>query len=306
MATNGIPPARNVVVTGASTGIGEACAMRLDQMGFNVFAGVRRPADGDLLRRKASSRLTPIILDVTDQRSIDDAEMTVANAVGKTGLSGLVNNAGISVAGPIEFLPINDLRRQLEVNVIGQVAVTQAFMPLLRVRRGRIVNIGSIGGRLSTPFLGPYSASKFAMEAITDALRLELRPWKMHVAIVEPGSIATPIWDKAQSDARRLLDTMPERAHELYDQSVDVMLAFADVTAKRGIPPDEVAKSVAHALTSKKPKTRYLVGTDARIQAVVAKAVPDRLRDGLLTRQLGLPNKPPATKSGADSRTLTH
>ncbi|HYM16129.1 MAG TPA: SDR family oxidoreductase [Dehalococcoidia bacterium] len=293
MTTNGSGPAGAVVVTGASTGIGEACALRLDSMGFIVFAGVRKEADGQALRQKASSRLTPVMLDVTDSESITAAARQVGDATGGAGLSGLVNNAGISVAGPLEFVPIDELRRQLEVNVVGQVAVTQAFLPLLRLRRGRIVNIGSVSGRLATPFVGPYAASKFAMEAVTDALRIELRPWRMHVAIVEPGSIATPIWDKARSDADRLMAALPERAHRLYDDAVRVMLSFADETAKRGIAPDAVAKAVAHALTAKQPKTRYLVGTDARLQAVLAKLVPDRLRDTLIQRQLKLPAAAP-------------
>lgn len=293
MTTNGSGPAKAVVVTGASTGIGEACALRLDRMGFSVFAGVRREADGDALRAKASERLVPLILDVTDAATIAAAAETVGRAVGERGLAGLVNNAGISVAGPIEFVPIDELRRQLEVNVVGQVAVTQAFMPLLRACRGRVVNIGSVSGRMSTPYVGPYSASKFAMEAISDALRIELRPWGMQVALVEPGSIATPIWDKAQTDADRMERTLPARAHELYDGAIAAVRAFALETAARGIAPDAVAKAVAHALTAERPKTRYLVGMDARIQAVLARTVPDRLRDSLLERMLKLPRTAP-------------
>jgi NAD(P)-dependent dehydrogenase (short-subunit alcohol dehydrogenase family) len=186
--------------------------------------------------------------------------------------------------------------------------VTQAFMPLLRLRRGRIVNIGSVSGRLSTPYVGPYSASKFAMEAITDALRIELRPWGMQVAIVEPGSVATPIWDKGQAEADRLERLLPRRAHELYDGAIAAMRALARETAARGIAPDEVAKAVAHALTAKRPKTRYLVGFDARIQAVLAKFVPDRARDGLIERQLKLPRTAPdATAASMEAtETLTH
>src|SRR3990172_8450526 len=185
---------RCVVITGASTGIGEACALRLDKLGWRVFARVRKEADAERLKNEGSERLTPAFIDVTDEGSIMKAEETVRAVVGEAGLAGLGDNAGVGIHGPLEFLPIEDLRRQLEVNTIGQIAVTQAFLPLIRKGRGRIVNIGSIGGKMATPFLGPYAASKFAMEALTDSLRQELRPWDIHVAIVEPGSIATPIW----------------------------------------------------------------------------------------------------------------
>jgi NAD(P)-dependent dehydrogenase (short-subunit alcohol dehydrogenase family) len=296
MTTDGSGPVKAVVVTGASTGIGEACALRLDAMGFRVFAGVRREQDADRLRAKASSRLTPVMIDVTDAASVAAAaELVGREAAGR--LAGLVNNAGISVAGPMEFVPLDELRRQLEVNVIGQVAVTQAFMPLLRRGRGRIVNIGSVSGRLATPFLGPYSASKFAMEAISDAERIELRPWGLHVAIVEPGSIATPIWEKGQAEADRLERLLPPQAHALYDAAIAAMRALARETAARGIPPDAVARVVAHALTSNRPRTRYLVGLDARVQALLAKALPDRLRDALLVRLLKLPRTAPAPVS---------
>src|SRR5574341_29762 len=178
-----------IVITGASTGIGEACALYLDELGYRVFAGVRRPSDGETLKAKASARLTPVVMDVTDVASIDRAVETVKQAVGSVGLAGLVNNAGIGVGGPLEVVPLADLRKQFEVNVIGQVAVTQAFLPLLRQGRGRIVNMGSIAGRVVMPFMGPYSASKFALEALTDAMRLEFQPWGIQVSIVEPGAI---------------------------------------------------------------------------------------------------------------------
>lgn len=299
MMTNGSGPAKAVVVTGASTGIGEACALRLDAMGLRVFAGVRKQADADRLRAKASPRLTPVMLDVTDAATIEAAAALVERETGAGGLAGLVNNAGISVAGPMEFVLIEELRRQLEVNVIGQVAVTQALMPLLRRGRGRIVNIGSVGGRLATPYLGPYSASKYAMEAISDAQRIELRPWGLHVAIVEPGSIATPIWEKGQAEADRLERLLPPRAHALYDAAIAAVRAVARETEARGIPPDAVAKAVAHALTSKRPKTRYLVGLDARVQAAL-KVLPDRLRDAVLMRVLRLPRTVPEDVAPAE------
>ena len=161
--------ARAVVITGASTGIGAACAFHLDRLGFTVFAGVRKPEDGARLQQSGSDRLIPILLDVTDQPSIQRSIEIVSERVGVTGLYGLVNNAGIAVSAPLEAIPLPDLRRQLEVNVIGQVAVTQAFLTLIRQARGRIVNMGSIAGRSTIPLMGAYSASKFALEAITDA-----------------------------------------------------------------------------------------------------------------------------------------
>ena len=277
-----------VVVTGASTGIGRSCALRLDRLGFQVFAGVRKDSDGKALKQKAKGGLTPLLIDVTEEASITAAAQAVGNAVGEDGLAGLVNNAGIVVPGPLEFLPLADLRSQIEVNVIGQVAVTQAFLPLLRKGRGRIVNIGSIGGRLSTPFLGAYNASKFAMEALTDSLRMELKPWGISVSIIEPGNIATPMWEKGQGAADVLLEKLTPEAHELYDPAVGALREVAEKQAREAIPPSAVARAVVHALTAEKPKTRYLVGSDARLQAVVARLVPDRMRDWLVAREIGL------------------
>ncbi len=294
MTTNG---SRSVVVTGASTGIGEACALRMDGQGWRVFAGVRKEADGAALKEKSSERLTPVIIDVTDQASITACGERVAAETGAGGLAGLVNNAGISVAGPMEFLPLEDLRRQLEVNVIGQIAVTQAFMPQIRTARGRIVNIGSIGGRMATPFIGPYCASKFAMEALTDSLRQELRPWGIHVSIVEPGSISTPIWEKGQAGADEMEQNLPEEAMMLYGDMVIAMREAAHEFEKDSIPADEVAKFVQHALTASTPKTRYVVGRDAQVQRVLAKIVPDRILDGLVQRKLKLPGKDSSVKA---------
>lgn len=278
-----------IVITGASTGIGRACAMHFDQLGFSVFAGVRRDADGAALRSAASDRLTPLSIDVTDAGSIAAARAQVEAAAGGRGVHGLVNNAGVGVGGPLEFVPLDDLRRQLEVNVIGQVAVTQAFLPMVRQARGRIVYIGSIAGRMATPFIAPYAASKFALEAISDALRVELRPWGIGVAIVEPGSIATPIWEKAKDTTKQVSDDLPPEGHQLYGAAVSSLREVMADFEKRAIPAERVAKAVAHALLSKRPKTRYLVGTDARIQAALAAAVPDRINDRLIARQMHLP-----------------
>ncbi|MEO8456218.1 MAG: SDR family oxidoreductase [Chloroflexota bacterium] len=286
-STNGTKKSRGaIVVTGTSTGIGRATADRLAAAGFHVFAGVRKLEDA-----KPGANITPIVLDVTDQSTIDAAAATVTKQLGDSPLRGLVNNAGISVAGPIEFVPLDDFRRQLEVNVIGQVAVTQAFLPLLRKSRGRIVNVGSIGGKMASPFLGPYAASKFALEAITDALRGELRPWHIAVSIVEPGAIATPLWERSRVSATSMLANAPVEATELYGEAIDAMLAAVDVIENRAIPADAVAKAIEHALTAKRPKTRYLVGIAARAQSILAGVVPDQAMDGLIAWQLKLPKK---------------
>jgi len=276
-----------VVITGASTGIGAACAIRLDQLGFQVFAGVRKEADAQALQQQASPKLTPIFLDVTDTDSITASVEKVAIAVENSALIGLVNNAGIAVAAPLEFIPITEFRRQLEVNTTAQLAVTQAFLPLLRSAKGRIVNMGSITGRSATPFLGAYSASKFALEALTDALRLELRPWGIWVAIIEPGAIATPIWQKSLAQADILQQNLPYSAHELYGRAMNTASKGAANLAQKGISPDQVAQAVVHALTAKRPKTRYLVGQDARIRAML-KFLPDRIVDEITAKAMNL------------------
>jgi NAD(P)-dependent dehydrogenase (short-subunit alcohol dehydrogenase family) len=280
----------SVLITGASTGIGEACALRLARNGFHAFAGVRKDADGERLKQSAgSSPLTPVIIDVTDESTINNTLLEVSTALGDGGLAGLVNNAGISIAGPIEVLPLDRWRQQMEVNVTGQLAVTQAFLPLIRRATGRIVFMGSIGGRMSSPFLAPYNASKFALEAITDSLRVELQPWGIHVSIVEPGSIATPIWDKSLALADEIERQISPEGAALYKESIDAMRKAAREIGDAGIPADEVAKVVEHALSAKKPKTRYVVGRDARIQAIAKKIVPDRQMDRIVSSRLGLP-----------------
>jgi len=280
---------RSCMITGASTGIGEACALRLDAAGWRVFAGVRREADAARLRSQLSARSRPVMVDVTDTASIARAVVDVASVLRDDGLAGLINNAGIAVAGPLEFLPVEEFRRQLDVNVTGQLAVTQACLPLLRRSRGRVVFMGSIAGRVTLPMLGPYSASKHAVEALADALRVELQPWGMHVSIIEPGSIATPIWRKGDEAAAQASSRFPAAAEQLYGAASGAMRKAAADAARRGVPPDTVAIVVEHALTSAAPRTRYLVGADAKLRARIGAFVPDRLRDRLFTRVLGLP-----------------
>jgi NAD(P)-dependent dehydrogenase (short-subunit alcohol dehydrogenase family) len=269
-----------VVITGASTGIGEATAKHLKGLGFDVHAGVRKPEDADRLRE---SGVNPLTLDVTDEQSIAAARAEVGDGP----LAGLVNNAGIAVSGPVEFVPIDELRRQLEVNLIGQVAVTQAFLPQLRQARGRVVNVSSIGGRVALPLMSPYNASKFALEAVSDSLRRELRPHGVQVSVVEPGGVKTPIWRKGNSAADELLASAPPEAERLYGSMVAALRQEADkIDRERGLPPEAVAEVIGRALTARRPRTRYLVGSDAKLRARAAALLPDRVLDALIARAL--------------------
>ena len=276
-----------VLISGASTGIGRACAEHLDSLGFTVFAGVRKQSDADSLRGAGSGRTQPLMLDVTESESVACAMRTVDEA-SPAGLAGLVNNAGISVGGPLEFVPIDEWRRQLEVNFIGQVAVTQAALPALRRARGRIVNMTSIGGRLASPFLGPYNASKYALEAVTDALRLELRQFGVKVAAVEPGAVATPIWEKGRASAAQATASMPAEAQQLYSAGIAAISKFIALGERSGVPPLEVARAVEHALTASRPKTRYVVGRDAKVRLILTRLLPTSVMDRVVVRAMGL------------------
>lgn len=284
---------KSIVITGASTGIGAVCALRLDALGFRVFAGVRKESDGEALKARASERLQPIQIDVTQPDLIAAAAAEVSAAVGADGLSGLVNNAGIAVAGPLEFLPIEELRRQLEINVIGLVAVTQAFLPLIRKARGRIVNIGSISGKRTRPFVAPYAASKHAIEAISDGLRMELKAWGIEVCLLQPGTIATPIWDKTRAKTDALVENMPEECRRLYGPTMEKLRIAMKRIVKKATPPEAVADTVVHALTAPRPKTRYLMGRNARLEALLVGFLTDRAYDRLLLRILGIPSQNP-------------
>jgi NAD(P)-dependent dehydrogenase (short-subunit alcohol dehydrogenase family) len=274
----------HVVITGASTGIGEATARHLAAHGFDVLAGVRKDSDAERLE---AAGLRPLKLDVTDESSVASAARQVEEAAGGSGLAGLVNNAGIAVSGPVEHVPVADFREQLEVNVIGQVAVTQHLLPLLRTGRGRIVNISSIGGRIALPLAGPYAASKFALEAISDSLRRELRDQGIEVVVVEPGGIKTPIWEKGTETANRIEDAMPPEGEQRYGALARSIRREAEkIATDRGLPPAAVAEVVHEALTATRPRTRYLVGRDAKIRDAVARRVPDRVMDALIARTL--------------------
>jgi NAD(P)-dependent dehydrogenase (short-subunit alcohol dehydrogenase family) len=273
-------PSGTVLVTGASTGIGEATALHLKELGFDVVAAVRKEQDAE---RLASQGLRTVKFDVTDSASIAAARAELGDAP----LAGLVNNAGIAVAAPLEFLPLDQLRLQLEVNLVGQVAVTQQFLPALRAARGRIVNVSSIGGRVALPLVAAYNASKFALEAISDSLRRELVPHGVDVIVIEPGGVKTPIWGKGNEIADEIQEGLPPEAEQLYGPMVEALRKeTVKIAQKTGIEPREVAGVIGRALTAKRPRTRYLVGREAKIRGPLAKVMPDRMMDRAIVRQL--------------------
>jgi NAD(P)-dependent dehydrogenase (short-subunit alcohol dehydrogenase family) len=278
---------KGVVVTGASTGIGWATTKTLVAKGFHVFAGIRREADAARLSAEFGAGVSPLPLDVTDIEAVTKAVATVAAALGAQTLAGLVNNAGIAVPGPLLHVPIAELRRQLEVNLIGQLAVTQAFAPLLGTDphrtgdKGRIVMMSSVADRSAFPFNGPYSASKSALDRLSEALRRELMLFGIDVIVVAPGPIDTPIWDKAESvDLTAFADTPYAPA---LDKTRHVMLKMG----RRGLPAERVGAVVAEALTTRRPRTRYVL-TPTPFQYALSRVLPKRMIDRMIARRLGL------------------
>jgi NAD(P)-dependent dehydrogenase (short-subunit alcohol dehydrogenase family) len=283
------------LITGASTGIGRATALRLAASGWTVLAGVRDPAAGEQLvadaRPGASGRLVPLSLDVTDAEQVAAARARVeeeapSGSSSRGGLDALVNNAGIGIGGPLELISAEDLRRQFEVNVFAQVAVTQALLPALRRAGGRIVFVSSIGGRVAMAFTAPYAASKHAIEAFGDALRVELRSSGVRVALVEPGSVATPIWDKSRTEAERVV--IPPELQDVYGKIPAAMDKVLEDTARRGVPPEQVAATIEQALTSPRMKARYVVGRDAKAMLIARRLLPDHVFDRVARRALGV------------------
>lgn len=276
---------RTVVVTGSSSGIGRATALHLAQSGWRVFAGVRRAADAPV-----DPGVTPLILDVAEPASVQQAAEAVRAQVGEAGLDALVNNAGIGQAFPMEYVSQEELQKIFSVNVFGLISVTQAFLPLLRVARGRIVNIGSIGGLITVPFGGALCATKRAVEAISDSLRLELRPAGIHVVVVRPASIHTPAADRLVVDTQALLEKLPPEGRERYGASLLHFLEEMQKSENSGSPPEVVAETVRTALEAKDPHTSYLSGKGAQVLGFVSRWIPDELKDRLLLSQLGLPH----------------
>jgi NAD(P)-dependent dehydrogenase (short-subunit alcohol dehydrogenase family) len=267
---------RTALITGASTGIGAATARRLDELGWRVFAGVRRAEDGERLTEGASERLRWVLLDVADEAQIHVALATVADQLGDGGLDALINNAGVSFSGPIEILPLDQWRRQFEVNVVGQVAVTKVALPLLRRNVGRVVFISSLSGRVAPAYLGPYAASKFAVEAIGMSLRKELMPWGMRVAVIEPGVIDTPIWHKSP-DPAEFEDMVGTEQFDIYRPYLVPLQGIVEKQLRAGAPMSAATDAIVHALTSAHPKHRYLVGQDAKLLGGMYRYLPDRV-----------------------------
>jgi NAD(P)-dependent dehydrogenase (short-subunit alcohol dehydrogenase family) len=275
-----------VLVTGTDSGIGAACAVLLDRLGYQVFAGVLTQESLHALAKSRGPRITHFVLDVTNPDDIAAAVRTVSGVVGETGLAALVNNAGFAIGGPIENLPLDIMRRQLEVNFLGQMAMTQAFLPLIRAAAGRIINMGSPSGTLVLPFLSPYAASKAAVKAMTESLRLELRPWRIPVSLVEPGRIVTDIWRQSTEDSAALLTQYPADAALRYGDTTRALVRMNTSAGAKGLPPESVAKVVAGAIAARWPRARYYVGMDARILTLAAHIVPTQLRDWVIARAL--------------------
>jgi len=278
------------LITGASTGIGRATALQLAAGGWDVLAGVRGAAAGEQLERDApSGRVRAITLEVTSPEQVAAAAATVADAVGASitgGLDALVNNAGIGVGGPIELLSQDDLRRQFEVNVFAQVAITQAMLPALRRASGRIILMSSIGGRVTMAYTAPYAASKHALEAIGDSLRVELASSGITVAIIEPGSVATPIWSKNQAEAQEL--QIPQELAPYYGHIPAALEKVLKDTGSRGVPPEQVAATIERALAAPRMRARYVVGRDAAVMLIAKRVLPAHLFDRLAKRMLGV------------------
>ena len=277
-------PRGAVVVTGASSGMGRACALRLSEAGFTVYAAVRKERDAQAVVAQGSARLRPLVLDVTDERTIAEAARTVRAEVGAGGLAGLVNNAGVAVTGPMELVPIDELRRQFEINVVGQVAVIQAFLPLLRAARGRIVNVGSVGARFALPFGGPLNSSKAALESISDSLRMELRPWGIHVVLVSPGSIRTAAEEKLLADSEAALRAYSPEGQARYAAPYRAFVRSLLALESRGVGPEVMAETVHRAMVARTPRRRYPVGPRSRLLPLLFTTLPSGVADFLRMR----------------------
>lgn len=272
-----------VLVTGASSGIGRAIVENLADNHIRVFAAAR-----DLSTVDEHPLVTPVRLDITSAKEVLAAATTVREALGESTLKGVVNNAGVAVGGPLEFLDLDEFRRQMEVNLIGQLCVTQSFLPLLREHgKARIVFTSSIGGRIAAPFIGPYAASKHALNGMAESLRRELKPWGMGVSVLAPATVSTPIWDKAGDQIDELVAGLSPRAIELYGDMIESMRSMAGNATDGGIPASKVAEAAHHALFSRRPKAEYLIGREAKVMATASNLLPYRAFDKAVLKQIG-------------------
>jgi NAD(P)-dependent dehydrogenase (short-subunit alcohol dehydrogenase family) len=273
-----------VLVTGAARGIGRATALRLADGGWDVIAGVRGADDGETLAQERPGRITPLILDITD-----DSHVAALDSALPARLDAVVNNAGVVVGGPIEAVPLSELRRQLEVNVVGQAAVTQAVLPRLRNAKGRLVFVSSVSGLVATPMSGPYNASKFALEGLADALRMELAPWGIRVVLVEPAQTDTDLWRRADTDLEEAVASLSPQHRDLYAKHIARFRKSIPRSHRMAAPTDGVAATIERALTTRRPRARYVVGTTARAQALLASLTPTVLLDMALRAGTGVP-----------------
>lgn len=282
---------RTVVITGASSGIGRTAVAFMVQSGWRVFGSVRKMQDGESLRSEFGTAVTPIILNVTDRDSVNAAAQAVSTALRGTGLNGLVNVAGVGKVAPVEYISQDGLLEIFNINLFGQIAVTQALLPLLRTAHGRIVNISSVGAHIAIPFGSPINATKSAFGIFSDTLRLELHPFGIHVSVIEPGAIKTPAVNKTLGDVEGVIRSLPPNGAAQYGE---MLMAFAHRAYQRemnGSPPEVVAQAIHHALTAARPRTRYRVGKHSTLLALLATFLPDRLLDKLRFRIVGMPSQ---------------
>jgi len=282
-------PQKSVLVTGASTGIGRETARLAATQGWSVFAGVRKEADAEAIRAEGLPNLRPILVDITQGSMIEAAIGEIDARVGAEGLHALVNNAGIARGGPVEFTDLSHWREQLETNIIGTIEMTRHALPLLRKsQNARIVNVGSIVGLVSVPFIAPYAASKHAIDAITASQRIELAPWNIHATVIAPGSVNTPIWDKAERDSTDLLERLSPLARDRYGKQLESMTSYGLTTGRKGTSPEQVAKVICKALKTPKPRQRYLVGSDAKMLNRLSQILPAGTLEWVLRRHYGV------------------
>ena len=276
-----------VLITGASRGIGRATAERLAAAGWDVIAGVRKPEDGEAVAKANPSRISHVLLDVTNEAQVAALDETLPAT-----LDAVVNNAGIVVGGPVEAVPIAELRNQLEVNIVGPAAVTQAVLPRLRASKGRIVFVSSVSGRVATPLTGAYNASKFGLEGMADAMRMELATWGIRVIVVEPAQTDTDMWRLADDALNESVAQLKPEHRQLYAKHIEGFRKSIPRSQKMAAPVDTVAATIEKALTAKRPRARYVAGTNARVQAALAQLMPTPVLDAALKAGAGVPRKP--------------